>query len=270
MTSFLRLRFFKTALLGILFFTFTMASGQAIWTNPIDAANPSTQNPYTTGDVKDPNITVSGIGRGSGIAGNAGTGRYNATGWTTSGSLNADDYFYFTLTPNSGYKINFVSLVFNLQRSNTGPATFALRSSLDNYTSTIELIAISGSTLEKTIALSSSSFQNIASAITFRIYGYDADNASGTASINDFTFNGITNTLGLEDHIPTKPGFRVFPNPTEKGIVHFNLPADIEVYDSLGKLLISQKETTILDTTGLVSGIYFIRTAEGTQRLVVK
>lgn len=270
MVSFLRFHFSKAVLLGILFFTFTMASGQSVWTNPIEATNPSTQNPYTTGDVKDANITVSGIGRGSGIAGNAGTGRYNATGWTTSGSSNADDYFYFTLAPTSGHKINFVSLVFNLQRSNTGPATFALRSSLDNYTSTIELIAVSGSTLEKTVALSGASFQNVASSITFRLYGYDADSSSGTASINDFTFNGVTSTLGLEDHVPVKPGFRVFPNPTEKGIVHFNLPADIEVYDSLGKLLISQKETTSLDTTGFVSGIYFIRTAGGTQRLVVK
>ncbi|MGC4040306.1 MAG: T9SS type A sorting domain-containing protein [Flavobacterium sp.] len=260
-------------LLAVFFLMITgFTYSQSIWTNPIDATNPSLLNPYTTGDVKDSNITVSGIGRGSGIAANAGSGRYNAKGWTTSGSIDSDDYFSFTLTPNSGRKINFISLTYTLQRSNTGPTDFAIRSSLDNYAANIDLITEPGTTaVEKTISLSGAAFQNISASITFRIYGYNADGANGTASINDFTFTGQATTLGIDDIEPIEPGFRIFPNPTAHGLVRFNTVADIEVYDSLGKLLLSQKETGSLETINFVSGIYFIKTSEGiVQRLIVK
>lgn len=273
MEPFLRLRFLRAAFLSLLFMAFNLSFGQSLWTNPIDANAPGTQNPYTTGDVKAPNLTVSGIGRGSGITGNAGTGRYNTTGWATSGSsVNADEYFTFTLTPGTGYKINFTGFEFTLQRSTTGPTTFVVKSSLDNYTATIETATPSGITaFAKTVSLSGAAFQNITSAITFRVYGYNASGATGTASINDFTFNGVMNSLGSEDHLPVPPAFAVYPNPVAGGTVYFNIAADITVYDSLGKLLLSQKETTSLDTTGFTAGIYFIKTAEGDlQRLLVQ
>ncbi|WP_396155685.1 hypothetical protein, partial [Flavobacterium macrobrachii] len=41
--------------------------GQSIFTNPITGTNPNTANPYTTNQVVDADMTVSGIGRGSGI-----------------------------------------------------------------------------------------------------------------------------------------------------------------------------------------------------------
>lgn len=272
MASLLQL-YSRAALLCVLFLTFTTASGQSLWMNPIDATAPGIQNPYTTGDVKDANIAVSGIGRGTGITGNAGTGRYNTTGWSTANAVNSDEYFTFTLTPNPGYKINFTSLVFTLQRSTTGPDQFAVRSSIDNFTSNIDLITATGTTgAEKTVTLSAASFQNVAAAITLRIYGYNASGATGTASINDFTFNGTTTTLGLDDFEPVKPAFTVSPNPAVQGsIVHFNVASDIAVYDTVGKLVLSAKETLHLDTTGFLSGVYFILTPQGNvQRLVVK
>ena len=100
--------------------------GQSIFTNPITGTNPNTSNPYTTGQTFDANITVSGIGRGTGISGSNANDRYNASGWST-GALDANDYFYFTLTPNSGKKINFLSFVYTGQASGTGPITFAFR-----------------------------------------------------------------------------------------------------------------------------------------------
>lgn len=271
MTTSLQRFFSKTAFAVLFLMVSGLAFGQSIWTNPIDATNPSLQNPYTTGDIKDSHITVSGIGRGSGIADNAGSGRYNAKGWTTSTSIDSDDYFTFTLTPNAGYKINFVSFVFNQQRSNTGPTSFALRSSRDNFATDIEIVATGATASEKTISLSGSAFQNITSAITFRIYGYNADGGTGTASINDFTFNGQTNTLGIDDFEAIKPGFMIFPNPTAHKTVYFNITTDIEVYDYLGKLIVSQANTNTLNTESLISGIYLIKTSEGmVQRLFVK
>lgn len=263
---------FRSLLAGLLFITTGLTFGQSIWTNPIDATNPALQNPYTTGDVKDPNINVSGIGRGSGITANAGNGRYNATNWTMSNSVNADEYFSFTLTPILGYKINFVSLVYTLQRSSTGPSNFAVRSSLDNYAANIVLITETGTAaVEKTIALSGAAFQNISSAITFRIYGYNATGATGTSSINDFTFNGQANSLGIDDIEPVKTGFTVYPNPATQQIVRFNIITDIDVYDTLGKRILSQKQANTLDIRDFTAGVYFIKTPEGiTQRLIVK
>lgn len=191
MISLLQQRSLHRFLLFILLVTVNVSWSQSIWENPIDASSPSTSNPYTTGDIKDANITVSGIGRGTGINANAGSGRYAAAAWTTNAAIDANDYFTFTLTPNSGYKINFESLVFGLQRSSTGPATFSVRSSLDNYATSIQTIAASGTSVAtKTTALSSATYQNITTAITFRVYGYAAGGGTGTASINDFVFNG--------------------------------------------------------------------------------
>lgn len=172
---------------------------QSIWNNPITDSNPSSANPFTSGDVVAANLSVSGIGRGTGLSANAGSNRYNATSWTTGGSIDVNDYFYWTLTPAGGYEIDFVSLSFTTQSSNTGPNTYILRSSVDNYTANIATISItpngSASALQ-TVNLSAGTFQNIGSAITFRMYGYGGSGATGTNSINDFTFNGTVSSTG--------------------------------------------------------------------------
>lgn len=162
-----------------------MAVGQSIYTNPITGTNPNTANPYTTGQTINANITVSGIGRGTGITGTNSNDRYNASAWST-GSLDVNDYYYFTITPNSSYEIDFVSFVYAGQASGTGPTAFALRSSVDSYTANIGSPTATGTT----ISLSASQFQNITSAITFRLYAFTAGASGGTFSINDFTFNG--------------------------------------------------------------------------------
>ncbi len=159
--------------------------GQSIFTNPISGTNPNTDDPYTTGQITDTNITVSGIGRGAGISGNPGSNRYNASSWDT-GSIDLSAYFEFTITPNSGYEINFSNFVYTSQRSNTSISNFAFRSSVDGYTSDIGTPLFNGATID----LSGAAYQNITSAITFRVYAWGAGNVNNTFSINDFTFNG--------------------------------------------------------------------------------
>jgi hypothetical protein len=175
-------------------FLFYLINGQSqsIFTNPITGTNPNTSNPYTTGQTVDPNLTVSGIGRGSGINGVNATNRYNADSWNTA-SIDLNAYFEFILTPNSGYKIRFVSFVYTGQASGTGPTAFAFRSSVDGYTADIGTPTVSGTTID----LSSSSYQNITTAITFRFYAWNASGAAGTFSINDFTFNGSVVNITL-------------------------------------------------------------------------
>jgi len=162
---------------------------QSIWTNPITGTNPNTANPYTAGQTFDANITVSGIGRGAGIAGTNANNRYNANSWDTV-ALDATAYFTFTLTPNPGSFINLTSFVYTSQASGTGPNAFRFRSSLDGFTADIGTPTATGTTID----LSGASYQNLGSAIEFRLYGYGASGASGTFSVNDFTFNGTVTT----------------------------------------------------------------------------
>ncbi|PZU86775.1 MAG: hypothetical protein DI529_08140 [Chryseobacterium sp.] len=158
----------------------------SIWSNEITGTNPGqTAGYYTTGDVKNANITVSGISKGSGITGAVANNRYNASGWTTSSSLDADDYFEFTLTPINGYKINFDSFEYTGQLS-SGSSNQAFRSSLDNFATNIGTPTVTGTTIN----LSDAAYQNVTGPITFRFYVYGVGAASRTYSINDFDFSG--------------------------------------------------------------------------------
>lgn len=157
----------------------------SIFSNPITGTNPNTSNPYTIGQTFNTNITVSGIGRGTGITGQDTTNRYNANGWNST-SLDLNDYFEFTLTPNAGYSIDFNNFQYTGQRSATGPTVFAFRSSLDGFTNNIGSPSVTGST----ISLESTIYDVISASITFRIYCYNASAQGGTFSINDFDFTG--------------------------------------------------------------------------------
>ncbi len=188
------LKIFKPAFFAVAVLLFSNAGwSQTIFTNPITGTDPSTANPFTTGQTTDPNVTASGIGRGPGINAVSALNRYNADGFATASTINLSDYFEFIITPNANYEIDFSSFAYTLRRSGTGPTTFVLRSSVDNFTAdiTTNTFATSNTTATPfTASLSGSSFQNIGSAITFRLYGYGATAAGGTAGIDDFTFSG--------------------------------------------------------------------------------
>jgi hypothetical protein len=162
----------------------------SIFANLINATNPSLDNPFTAGQTFNTNITVSGIGRGTGIVGTSASNRYNANSWV-SATFDPNKYYQFTLTPNAGYRIDFSSFAFNSQISSlTGPNAWAVRSSLDGFTANIGSPTSATAVTLSTISLSAATYQGITSAITFRIYGWGATSATSTFSINDFVFNG--------------------------------------------------------------------------------
>ncbi len=173
---------------------YNISFGQSIFKNTITDTNPSSNNPYTNGQLIDANITVSGIGRGSGLNGNTGNDRYNARDWNTT-SLDVNDYFEFTITPKSGFIINFSNLAYKAQVSSiAGPINFAFRTSLDGFISNITTPSIANTGVEVTptpIDLSDTAFQNINSSISFRFYAWGGTTTTGTFSINEFTFNGV-------------------------------------------------------------------------------
>ncbi|KGO84599.1 hypothetical protein Q765_20730 [Flavobacterium rivuli WB 3.3-2 = DSM 21788] len=172
---------------GILLINSVATTG-SIWANAITGSNPNNSNPYTSGEGYDDNITVSGIGRSSGISGSNANNRYNTTGWNTA-QLDAQKYFTLKLTPNAGYMINLSSFVYNSQTSGSGPAMVAVRSSIDGFVANIgSPTSTQDSQDANTITLSASVYQNVTTAIEFRIYAWGT--GTGTYSVNDFTFNG--------------------------------------------------------------------------------
>ena len=165
---------------------------QTIFSNTITGTNPNSFNPYTEGQVTVPNITASGIGRGSGLSGSNANNRYNASGWTTLSSPDENDYFEFTLTPNPGYAIHLDEFIYTGQASASGPVNFSLRSGMDGYTADIGAPTAAGSTID----LSGAAFQDLATPVTFRLYGWGGTSSAGTFSINDFSFTGTVSITG--------------------------------------------------------------------------
>ncbi|MES2486787.1 MAG: hypothetical protein V4581_12680, partial [Bacteroidota bacterium] len=191
------MKIFTKRFLLVVLMAFTLPAsfyGQNIFSNPITATSPSDVSPFTEGQIVATNVTAGGIGRGSGITANAGGNRYNAKDWSTSG-LDANDYFYFTITPAAGYQIDFTDFQFTGQKSNTGPVSFSIRTSLNNYATDIYTYTASGNNFNDTAALSAASLQNVTGPITFRLYGWGGSAAAGTFSVNDFAFNGTVEAV---------------------------------------------------------------------------
>ena len=186
----------KVLLFSWLFLTLGSATNaQVIWSNEIIGASPNSANPFFTGSVKANGVTVSGIGRGSGITGRTVVDAYSASSWTTSSTRGTSDYYYFTLSPSQCTSINFSSFQYASAVSGAGPTQFELRSSVDNYATSIG----TGTATGTSISLTNASFQNVTNTITFRLYGWASGNTGSTAlfSINNFSFNGTVNSAPI-------------------------------------------------------------------------
>lgn len=169
---------------------YVMETQPNIFSNPITGTAPANSNPYTTGQVVAANLSVSGIKRGSGLTAATSNDRYACTNWST--NFDANKYFEFVLTPAVSYGIKFEYLEATLQRSSTSAKNFSLRSSVDNYATDIfSLTAVPTTATTFKFPLIATDFQNITTAITFRLYGWDATSTTATASVNDFAFKGV-------------------------------------------------------------------------------
>ncbi|MEI6679114.1 MAG: lectin-like protein [Mariniphaga sp.] len=166
----------------------TFGQAVSIWTNPITVTNPGQSNPWTTGDVKNTNIAVSGIGRGAGLGGRNNNDLYNTRDFaTTTLNLSNNDYFTWTLTPAAGYHINFSSFVYT-GTIEGGSASWSFRSNAasDAFATNIPTAATAGAT----ISLTGSNYQNITAATEFRLYGYSFSTGNNDYGVSQFTYNG--------------------------------------------------------------------------------
>ncbi|MGZ4035092.1 MAG: M43 family zinc metalloprotease, partial [Bacteroidia bacterium] len=124
------------------------------------------------------------------------------------GALNTSKYYEVTIDTVKGTSLTLTSLTFSFQRNATGVRTFAVRSSLDGYaanlpasTSGDSLVKIETGnvffvrydTTDNLVGMKitfSSAFQNLEKPVTFRIYGWNAEDAAGSFGIDNFTMIG--------------------------------------------------------------------------------
>ena len=141
------------------------------------------------------NLIIGGITQGTiAITSGSATSYAGASGgcnigFTASGgALNTGTsaYFEFTLTPSGGYSFLLAGLSFGSRSTSTGPVSFALRSSMDNYASDIQIST--GNLSNSSWGLKDLGLLSLASSsgTTFRLYGYGGSSSgSGNWRVDD-------------------------------------------------------------------------------------
>ncbi|MEO0340935.1 MAG: hypothetical protein AAF242_17205, partial [Bacteroidota bacterium] len=148
----------------------------------------------------DANLMSSSISRGSDINASGNANRFNSTQWTTGSSIDLNEYLSFTISPNAGYEFNVSSIDINHQRSGTGPISFAIRSSIDGFTSNLGTFSITGDATTIQQSTINLTITNQSSAVEIRIYGFDSEGSSGSwgpgeGSGDDIVVNGSANCI---------------------------------------------------------------------------
>ena len=159
-----------------------------------------------TSTYNNANITASNLTPGSiTAAGNA--NRLGGSNWFDTGdanpttlaeSITGNDYIQFIVTPNAGSTFTPTSFVFSWDHSAAGPNSVALRSSADGYAANLGTLTGLAASITTGNTITISGLTNIATATTFRLYGYGATNTAGTggfdvaSNIVNVTLNGTT------------------------------------------------------------------------------
>lgn len=118
---------------------------------------------------------------------------YGAGGWPT-GAINTSAYLQFSLTPNAGYTLNISSLEIDMRRgtqNGQGPRSWSIRSSLDGFTADIASGSLNPNSSTETVTLNST-YNNLLSTITFRIYGYQSNGNANTFAFDNIAVRGLS------------------------------------------------------------------------------
>ncbi len=156
---------------------FATNSGNATWAmttvNATNVANVSisalTQN--------NNNGTTTMLVNNSNSAGYTGaSGGNNAAAAVQNGAFNVSTstYFQFVVTPSPTYTFTISNISFGTRSTATGPLSYALRSSLDNYASDIFTGSITNNStwILKSHAPTTGNVSGIGQAVTYRLYAY--------------------------------------------------------------------------------------------------
>ena len=209
------------------------------------AASPLSANTTATGLTG--NVTRIGLGGGSSGS------RYSANTWN--GSSSSANYLSVTLNATSSYELNLNSSTINATwgSSNTGPASYAVYSSVNSFSAPVGTFASSGTTtVSGTITLPSSGYSNL-SSIEFRVVG-NATSANGGSTVSSGTggFSYLQFTGIIAQNPPTVEA------ATINGTVGTALSANITATNSPASYAISSGTLpaglSLNATTGVISG----------------
>ena len=125
------------------------------------------------------------------------------------GSINTGKYYSFTIDPRVEDVSSITSVVFKMGRNATGARTFSVRSSVDGFGSNLPLSAAGSSLITiqtnniafyntdaeleipaVTVVPGSQNMTNFSGPLTFRIYGWNSEDASGTFQVDEVAVNG--------------------------------------------------------------------------------
>lgn len=214
------------------------------------------------------------------------------------GNIDLSKYFEVVLTPASGFILDLTELSFRVQRSGTGIRTYAVRTSADNYATNLGTITIDPanpvlSTQNNNVffwtqdamsqgqngsKINVNSINDVA-ALTIRFYGWNAEAAGGTFSIDDVVITGNVEpgTANVKNNAIS--GLKMFPNPLTGNVLNItsnnNDVKTVAIFDVLGKQVVNTKTVNnTVNVSGLTSGVYMVKITEAgktsTKKLVVK
>ena len=130
-------------------------------------------------------LTSGALSRAAALTPELGSGSINSTGWTTSATADASDYYTFTVTPGAGCSITLTSIAIDAKASSTGPSKGDVATSADAFATHSASFA---GTSTPTVTLTGVGGTG---AIELRVYGYGAKDPTGTFRIeNTLTLSG--------------------------------------------------------------------------------
>lgn len=227
------------------------------------------------------------------------SGRFSFTDWplgatsandtysALTGALSDSQYYEVTLTPAMGYAATLTGVTFQSRRSSAGIRTYAVRSSADAYAANLpasimpanaNLSVQAGNTffwnLDATtsgqngnvITLTGGSFTALTSPITFRFYGWNAEQSGGTFSIDTVVFAGsVSTTTGIANNATVESAV-VYPNPSADGmfslVTNATSGTDVTVHNIIGEVVYSKKALAsskeVINLSEQPNGSYFL------------
>jgi hypothetical protein len=137
---------------------------------------------------------VGDITRGSGLGVSSGANAFSAKSWST-GVLDGNDYFGFSLSPDVGYQLSLSVFEIDERRSGLGIGEWTVRTSLDGFTSDLSPgpISVPDNTNIRSgqrLDFDEATYSGITEGLDFRIYGYEAEGSAGTWRIDNLELFG--------------------------------------------------------------------------------
>lgn len=142
---------------------------------------------------------------------------WSFSGWTLGGAPDAGRYYEATLAPEPGYLLTLEALEFGVRRSGSGPRDYVVRSSVDDFGANLPAV-ISPANVDLSVAQDvihfvndntstqpanvtgsrvnlGTGFSGMDQPVTFRFYGFNAEQSGGTFAVDDVAVLGAVSPV---------------------------------------------------------------------------